>query len=120
MTRGDVGIIVFIVLATALSVLTTGMAQPATAAEAVIVGPGGRSLVDLAHDDTLVVDGRTGPVTFRVHDGSLTCVDADCPDHVCIRMGDVRPGRPVVCAPNGVSAMLNYTEAGQGYDAVSR
>lgn len=120
MTRGDVGIIVFLVLATALSAVTMGMAQPFTEAAATIKGPGGTTTVDLSVDGTIVIEGRTGPVVFEVRDHALYCIDSSCPDRLCVRMGLVRPGRPVVCAPAGVSAMLNTSLERGGLDAVSR
>lgn len=86
---------------------------------AVLHGPEGSTTVDLAVPGRYVVAGSHGSVVFEVVEGSIRVVHADCPDGVCMRMGPAAPGRPVVCAPNGVSACIVGGAQG-GLDAVSR
>jgi hypothetical protein len=69
------------------------------------------------------VQGACGEVVFEAHAGHVRCVRSDCDDKICVRAGDVGPGKPVVCAPNGVTAVLSGedgTGRGAGLDAVSR
>ena len=118
MTRGDV-LVVIAVVALALLSVPSAAAMLAPAGEAVILrGPGGSTTVDLTSPGTYVVEGHSGRVVFSVTGGEVTAAAADCPDCLCVRMGAAAPGRPVVCAPNGVSATL--ARGGERLDAVSR
>lgn len=81
-------------------------------------GPHGHTSVDLDADGTYRVDGAIGVVVFEVEDGSMRCVRSTCPDGICVRMGAVAPGHPVVCAPNGVVARIDSLPG--DLDAVSR
>jgi hypothetical protein len=119
MTRGDVMVVVAVVAVALLSVPSAGaMLSPAGGA-VVLCGPGGSTTVDLASPGTYVVEGRSGRVEFRVANGEVSAISAECPDHLCVSMGAAAPGRPVVCAPNGVSASI-VSGRGEGLDAVSR
>ena len=119
MTRGDLLIIVTVVAVALLSAPTAGALLAPGAGSAVLRGPGGATSVDLSVPGRYVVPGRTGDVVFEVAEGSVFATSAECPDHLCVHMGSAAPGRPVVCAPNGVSATLT-SQPGEGFDAVSR
>jgi|GEM_PF-730719 len=123
MTRADIKLLFFLVLATVLAVPASSMAGGNTTGDAVIFGPSGTTTVSLDSPATYVIEGRIGQVVFEVRDGALECTSSTCKDKVCVHMGWVSPGHPVVCAPNGVSAMLvtGPNGAGEGeLDAVSR
>jgi len=118
-TPGD-RIIVATVLGIALLTATgAGALVAPEPGSAVLRGPGGVTVVDLDEPGRYVVPGRVGTVVFEVRDGALRAVESECPDHICVRSGAVAAGRPVVCAPNGVSAAL-VPVRGEGLDAVSR
>ncbi|HET6498859.1 MAG TPA: NusG domain II-containing protein, partial [Coriobacteriia bacterium] len=88
--------------------------------EAVVVrGPEGVTTVPLADSARYVVPGHVGDVVVEVKDGAVRIVAADCPDHVCVRMGSGGPGRPLICAPNGVS-VLTVADDAKEFDALSR
>lgn len=120
MTRADrmllLGLVVLAVLSAPVAAIATRGSE-----SAIISGPYGTTAVDLTRDATYVVDGRCGRVTFSVDGGRLSCVGAECPDHICVKSGWLRPGAPIVCAPNGVVAAFD-SAPGQGgaLDAVSR
>lgn len=119
MTSGD-RILVFLVAAAVLvSVPLVSLASSGQPGAVRLDAPGGSSEVSLVHDGRYVVEGRSGRVVVEVAAGAARVVEADCPDQLCVRMGRARPGRPVVCAPNGVSVSLSVQDGG-ALDAVSR
>lgn len=106
-------------LAVALAALASAPLAMATAGgrAATIAGPAGTTTVRLDRDRLLSVAGRVGTVSVRVSEGRVRVTGSDCPDHVCVRSGAARPGRPVVCAPNGVVVSVGGES---DVDAVSR
>jgi len=84
-----------------------------------VVGPYGKTRLYLpAADSPISIQGQVGTVVFEVRGGALHPVEASCPDGVCLASGPVLPGRPVVCAPNGVIAYVSGTSS--DYDVISR
>lgn len=84
-----------------------------------VIGPYGKTLISLsAADSPISVQGQIGTVVFEVRGGALHPVKASCPDGVCLASGPVGPGRPVVCAPNGIIAYVSG--ASSDYDVISR
>jgi hypothetical protein len=118
-TRGDVLVVIAVVALALVSVLSAGAVFASADAAAVLRGPAGSTTVDLSVSGMHIVEGRSGEVVFRVADGEVRAISADCPDSLCVGMGAAAPGRPVVCAPNGVSASINGVQ-GEALDAVSR
>ena len=122
MTRGDRILVLAVACITLLSLPLVSMATTAfvgTADKAAVEAPAGRTILDLSRDATYEIQGRHGVLHLSVVAGKVRAVDADCPDHVCMRLGAAQPGRPIVCAPNGVSVSLSGS-AKDGVDAVSR
>lgn len=119
MTRGDRLVMCAVAALALLAVPVSGLALSHAVDGVILSGPGGTTHVSLDEPGRYEVVGSRGVVTFEVSKGSVRAVSADCPDGVCVRSGAVRPGRPVVCAPNGVSAMTS-SAVGGGIDAVSR
>lgn len=117
MTRGDRMLLAGLVLVAVLSLpVAAAMARP----DAVVLrGPAGATHVDPSIDATYRIEGLTGEVVFTVNDGAVRCVSSNCPDQVCVHAGTVRPGAPVICAPNGVIAECD-SSGEVGLDAVSR
>lgn len=37
---------------------------------------------------------------IAVKDGYIYMEEADCPDQLCVKMGELKPGMPIVCLPN--------------------
>ncbi|MFU8891678.1 MAG: NusG domain II-containing protein [Anaerosomatales bacterium] len=118
MTRGDTLVVVAVVALALLSVPSAAAMLAPAGDAAILSGPAGSTTVELASPGTYVVEGHVGRVVFEVAGGEVIATAADCPDRLCVRMGAVAPGRPIVCAPNGVSATL--ASGGEGLDAVSR
>ena len=120
MTRGDKLLVALLALAIVASVPVSAGALAVRSGRGVkVTAPAGVTTLDLAKDGRYTVAGRAGTVVLQVADGSVRCVEASCPDGVCVRMGAARPGKPVVCAPNAVTVAVSRGGAG-GLDAVSR
>lgn len=122
MTRWD-WILSGIIFSAALIMQLTSFAWAATTGLSdyvSITSPYGKTRVDLsaAADSVVSIQGHKGAVMFEVREGALYSVEASCPDGVCLRSGPVAPGRPIVCAPNGVIAFMPGKNG--DYDAVSR
>lgn len=122
MTRADRILIAIVACIAIASVPLVYMASAIAAGSrnvAVVEAPGGRTVLDLTKDGLYEIQGRRGVLHLRVAGNEVRAVDAECPDQVCVRSGAARPGRPIVCAPNGVSVSLSGSPKG-GVDAVSR
>ena len=124
MTRGDFKLIAFLLVATLLAIPMSLMAAGESSGEVLISGPSGQTTVSLEEDDMYVIEGRDGDVVFKVSDGHIYCEESSCPDKICVELYEVERGRPVVCVPNGVTAMLASSKSGSSgegeLDAVSR
>lgn len=119
MTRGDRLVVFVVAVAIVVSVPLVSLASSRNAGAVRVDAPGGSSTISLAHDGTYTIDGRSGRVVIEVSDHTVRCVNAECPDQLCVRAGVAGPGRPIVCAPNGVSVSLG-ARGGGALDAVSR
>jgi len=124
LTKADVRLILFLVLGTALAFPMASMAGGHGDGSGTITGPGGKTVVPLDESGRYVIEGREGEVVFEVVGGDLLCVESSCEEQICVRQHEVYQGRPIVCAPNGVAAILT-PESGSslgegGLDAVSR
>lgn len=119
MTRGDIVVLLVIVAIALLAAPSAGALLAPAGETAVLRGPEGVTSVDLSIAGRHVVPGRVGRVVFEVEDGAIYAAAADCPDRLCVHMGSAAPGRPVVCAPNGVSATIEVAPE-RALDAVSR
>lgn len=121
MTRGD-RIVLAVILLTAIVSIPVSLAFGGSKAQvATITAPFGETVVDLGSDASYEIQGRSGTVAFEVRDGRITCVGSSCEDHVCVEQGAASAGCPIVCAPNGVVAVLSPGGSGEAeLDAVSR
>ena len=77
--------------------------------------------VDLSSspDREIVVEyeGRTN--TVEIKDGKIRVIDAECPDHTCMRMGTLESAAlPIVCLPNHL--VITFADDDSAVDAVSR
>jgi len=118
-TRADRLLLAVLVLV-CVACIPAALAFAGNAGGAVLRGPSGVTRVDLSHDGRYVVPGRRGSVVFEVRDGSLRCVSSDCPNQICVGFGTLSASRPIICAPNGVSAVVERPTDGGELDAVSR
>jgi hypothetical protein len=111
-------------MATVLAFPMASMAGGHGDGTATLMGPHGKVVVSLDEPAVYEIEGREGTVVFEVRAGTVYCVESSCAEQICVCQETVRQGRPVVCAPNGVTAMLTAAhgdESGEeSLDAVSR
>lgn len=119
MTRGDRIIIATVLAAALLMAPQAGALLAPEVGSVVLRGPRGATEVDPSVSGRYVVEGRVGDVVFEISDGALRAVASDCPDQVCVHTGTAAAGRPVICAPNGVSAAVVFSRE-EELDAISR
>ena len=70
---------------------------------------------------SLAIDGvydiNSGTNTIEIKDGRVRMLEAQCPNHLCIRQGWIRfEGQSIVCLPNKVTVTVRGT--GDGFDLV--
>lgn len=119
MTRADRILIVLVAAAAIASIPLVTLATGGKASQVLAHSPAGTSVISLEKDGRYRIQGRGGVLTLSVSEGRVRCVQADCPDQVCVRTGTAAAGRPIVCAPNGVSVSLEG-KVSEDLDAVSR
>lgn len=73
------------------------------------------------HLDLSEEDDRTFRVDFpdggwndiQIKDGRISIVDSDCPDHTCIKTGELRSENiPIVCLPHKL--VIRFSDEGAG------
>jgi len=56
--------------------------------------------------------------TLLISPGSISVLEADCPDKLCVARGELSSGAlPIVCLPNRL--VIRLTDGGSGVDAVA-
>ena len=80
----------------------------------------------LNENNTIYVDGAHGGKNIVViKDGKVSVRDASCPDHICIRQGEIsKVNETIICMPNQVVVEVKQTNAlpkkGDDVDAVAK
>lgn len=73
----------------------------------VIVRQNGREVMtldlDTEPDRTIELEFEGRKNVLEISLGRIHMLSADCPDHLCIHTGWLRPGLPIVCLPNKLS-----------------
>lgn len=58
-------------------------------------------LSEVEESYTLRLECETGYNIITVSPGAIAVTEADCPDHTCVRQGEIkRPGIPIICMPH--------------------
>lgn len=94
-----------------------------------VAGPGAAVLIDvdgktvyktmLQEEHVFTVEGVQGRLTVETHGGKVAVIDADCPNHVCVKTGwRSRSGEVIVCVPNKTVVRIVSHEA-QGVRATT-
>ncbi|MBQ8966646.1 NusG domain II-containing protein [Ruminococcus sp.] len=90
------------------------------AGEEIVISQDGKELyrIDLSRTPyrTIEVEYKGRKNVIEIKDGEVRMTHADCPDHICIETGKLRPDTPIVCLPNRL--VIEY--AGGGLDGTAR
>ncbi len=111
MKRKDIPIIILTLLLSALAYF----AVSGDSADKIKVSQGGEVIGEysLAEERTVDINGTN---TLVIKDGKAFMKEADCPDKLCIKQGEIdEKGGSIICLPNKV-----VIETKSGADAVSR
>lgn len=54
----------------------------------------------LSEDTEFTVNCENGYNVITIRDGKISVSEADCPDKVCMSMGEISGGTPIVCLPH--------------------
>jgi len=77
--------------------------------------------ISLEEDGTYPVRTVFGENLLQVQDGGLRMLEADCPDKLCVRQGEIRRlHETIACLPHRLSVTIEGGEGGAAYDAIVR
>lgn len=101
-----------VVLAVALGVFAWG--KIAGGAYAVIHdGDGGETKLALSVDEELTITTSKGTNVVAVRNGKVSVVEADCPNHDCMRQGEIdSAGQQIICLPHELWIEVVSDDAG--------
>lgn len=76
----------------------------------------------LDEDRTVTIHGKDGGTNVMViENGTVHLSDADCPDLLCVRQGEISyTGESIVCLPNQVVVEISGDGGEPGLDAVAQ
>ncbi len=124
MKRGDIALIVLLVVAVAWFTIPL-FTDDKTASE----GAYAKIMVDGEHYDTIAltdevqqieIQTKRGLNILRVSHGGIEMIEADCPDQLCLTFGHIHRGNEtIVCLPNRVFVeIIDDSDEGEGLDAI--
>jgi len=106
--KGD-KIIIGVVLAVALVSLVI-MRMMASGGTQVVITQNGEvyGTYDLKENRTIYIEGGSGTNTVKIQDGSVSMIEASCPDQVCVHTHPLskEKGGIIVCLPHKVVVEL--------------
>lgn len=65
--------------------------------------------LEKSEDQTIEVEYQGSKNVIRIQDHKICVIDAECPDHTCVKMGELKSSAaPIVCLPNKL--VLKFAE----------
>ena len=59
--------------------------------------------IDLNKDSTFIIETINGKNTVKVENKNISIIEADCPDKVCVKTGEIKNINEVIaCVPHGL------------------
>ena len=78
-----------------------------------VTTPEGSLSYPLSEDRTVEIMSEGHTLTLEILSGKARIADADCPDRLCVRMGEVSNStKVIVCAPAKVAVRITSPEGG--------
>lgn len=75
--------------------------------QGVIVSVDGQEIARYALTDEGTYSLNGGTNTLVIEDGSAYLIEADCPDHLCVKQGKIRgEGQVITCLPNRLTVTV--------------
>lgn len=53
---------------------------------------------------------------MQIEEHKIRMLEAECPDHICMDMGWLDSGMPIVCLPNHL--VIQFTDKSSGIDSI--
>lgn len=76
--------------------------------------------LNLLEERTVQINGAHGALQVQSQAGKVAVIEADCPNHVCVRTGwRSRAGDVIVCVPNKTVVRILKEERNDDVDAVT-
>ena len=70
-------------------------------------------------DQTIDIEYKGRINTIQIENGKICVLEADCPDHTCVRMGWLESSAlPIVCLPNHL--IIKFADTTEEVDAVAK
>lgn len=82
----------------------------------VLIEVDGRTVykLSLGESEKVTLDGIRGKFTVESREGRVAMINADCPNHICMRTGwRSRSGEMIVCVPNKVVVRILPKDRGR-------
>lgn len=96
--------------------------KPGTAVT--ITADGKEQVLSLSEDGTMEIKGyKGGTCVLKIQDGKVCILEADCPDHSCVKQGWIqRSGETIACLPNRVLVVINGSGSSQksAFDSIAK
>ena len=66
-----------------------------------------QGIYSLSENQTIEINGTGGHNTLIIENGKALMKDADCPDQLCVRQGEISlKGQSIICLPHKVAAEI--------------
>lgn len=102
----DIALAIVMLVGTAISLPLVRLTPPGTIVQ-VYHGDRVEAEYPLGRNRDFVVQGDIGTVKIRIHDHSVSVIDAQCPRHLCTKSGSIRRnGHHIICAPNHILVQI--------------
>lgn len=115
--KGDLVLIALICLLALLPLLFFARQEGRTA----VVRVEGKVVctISLEEDGSYPIQTAFGENLLQVKDGGICMLEADCPDGLCVRQGEIRRlHETIACLPHRLSVTIEGGEGGTAYDAI--
>lgn len=99
--RGDFLLLAGILLLSLLFWLAFRAFSPAGKTLAVMVDGETVMTLPMDRDTEQVIRTEGGRNTIRIRDGKVSCIEADCPDKICVKHSEIDTvGETIICLPH--------------------
>lgn len=111
------------VVAVAVLLLVAVSYHKDTGEEVVVTVEGKETLhYQLSQEISVTIEGKDqGTNHMLIHDGKVSLDDASCPDHLCVKQGEISAaGESIICLPNQVVVEIRGKQEDETIDGFSR
>ena len=110
MKKNDLILLLGIILLSAIMIVCLFILSNDASADIVTVTVDGEAIAEFPINEDveyLIVDDNGGENLLIIKDGCAYIKEANCPDKVCVRTGNVQELKPITCLPNKVVVSIS-------------